>query len=263
MSSKAFDCTRTDLTIAVPNGDLFVRRWSIASAAHAPIVLLHDSLGSVEQWRDFPEALSHATRRSVIAYDRLGFGRSTQRIEPASPRFIDEEAEIYFPALRAGLALERAVLFGHSVGGGMALTIAALHPDAVAAVVSESAQAFVEGRTLEGIRAAQRAFADPAQFARLERWHGERARWVNAAWADNWLSPAFDGWSLDAVLPRVSCPVLAIHGDRDEFGSLAFPRRIAAGVAGPAELMLLDGCGHIPHRERRDEVLERVASFLM
>jgi pimeloyl-ACP methyl ester carboxylesterase len=251
-----------DQHVPVPGGELYVRRWPVDSEAVAPIVLLHDSLGSVDQWRDFPEALAQATRRTVIAYDRLGFGRSTPRLEPASPRFIDEEAEVYFPALCEGLGLDRVVLFGHSVGGGMALTIAARHPDACAAVISESAQAFVEERTREGIRAAQRAFADPAQFARLERWHGARAAWVNAAWADNWLSPAFDGWSLDAVLPRVTCPVLAIHGDRDEFGSLAFPRRIAERVSGRAERMLIEDCGHIPHRERRDEVLARVAVFL-
>jgi pimeloyl-ACP methyl ester carboxylesterase len=129
------------------------------------------------------------------------------------------------------------------------------------AVVSESAQAFVEPRTLDGIRQAQAAFADPARFVRLKRVHGDKARWVLDAWTQVWLSPAFAGWNLDEALARVRCPLLAIHGDRDEYGSPAFPRRIADGVGGPADLMILRDCGHVPHREQADAVLARVAGF--
>jgi pimeloyl-ACP methyl ester carboxylesterase len=228
----------------------------------APVLLLHDSLGSVDQWRDFPAALAEGTGRAVLAYDRLGFGQSTPRRDLPSREFISEEANEVFPVLREALDLRAFVLFGHSVGGAMALAIAASAGPACEGVVTESAQAFVEERTLAGIREARAGFQDPASFQRLVRWHGERARWVLDAWTETWLSPAFRSWNLDAVLPGVICPVLALHGDRDEFGSGAFPERIVGGVAGPARMAILEDCGHVPHRERPEEVVGRVVDFL-
>ncbi|WP_460714745.1 alpha/beta fold hydrolase [Lysobacter terrae] len=251
-----------DADIQLADGQTFVRRWHPAvTASSTPIVLLHDSLGSVEQWRDFPAQLAQRLQRTVIAYDRPGFGRSSRRDDKPNTDFIAGEARVHFPALRRALGLADFGLFGHSVGGAMAIVIAALQGEACRFVVTESAQAFVESRTLEGIRTAKALFADPAQFARLAKWHGERARWVLEAWTEVWLDPVFAAWSLDAWLPQVRCPVLAIHGDRDEYGSRAFPERIVGAVSGPAQLALLDDCGHVPHRERPDEVLDRVAAF--
>lgn len=251
-----------DSSVPVPGGSVFVRRWIAAPSERSPIVLLHDSLGSVEQWRDFPEALSLATNREVIAYDRLGFGQSTPRAQRPSVDFVTEEAARFFPSLQQALGLTRFALFGHSVGGAMALAIAASHPSACEAVITEAAQAFVEPRTISGIRAAKAEFERPEQFARLTRWHGAKARWVLDAWSEVWLSREFSAWSLDRELPGVRCPVLAIHGDRDEYGSLEFPRRITHGVGGLAELAILADCGHVPHRERREEVLQLASAFL-
>lgn len=256
-SSKA-----SDSSVAVPGGSLFVRRWGTGVSDRPPIVVLHDSLGSVEQWRDFPPALANATGTEVIAYDRLGFGKSSPRPQRPSLDFVTDEAATFFPALKGSLGLERFVLFGHSVGGAMALAIAAAEREACAAVITEAAQAFVEPRTLAGIRAASAQLGRPEQLARLTRWHGEKARWVLDAWAGVWLSPEFRSWSLEQELPRVRCPVLAIHGDLDEYGSVEFPRRITGEVGGPSELAILEGCGHVPHRERRDDVLRLSASFL-
>jgi pimeloyl-ACP methyl ester carboxylesterase len=252
----------TDSRVRVPGGSLFVRRWHTLHPAHPPIILLHDSLGSVEQWRDFPGALALAAGRDVVAYDRLGFGRSSPRAARPSFEFIEEEARSYFPAVRQVLDSAQVTLFGHSVGGAMALVIAATSPDGCDAVITESAQAFVEARTLSGIRSARGEFAEPAQFNKLTRWHGDKAQWVLDAWAEVWLSSEFSNWSLDAHLSRVRCPVLAIHGDQDEFGSVEFPRRITNGVAGPSELVILEHCGHVPHREQKDEVLRLAAGFL-
>lgn len=259
---SASEVSVTDARVAVPGGDLFVRRWEAEPAGRAPIVLLHDSLGCVDLWRDFPAALAAATSRTVFAYDRLGFGQSSPRSGSPSLNFIDEEAALHFPALADALGLDRAILFGHSVGGAMALSIAAHHPDRCKAVITESAQAFVEERTLDGIRTAKAGFADPEAFARLTRWHGERARWVLDAWTETWLAPEFRTWSLNARLGAICCPVLALHGDGDEFGSAAFPRRIADGVAGPARMEILPSCGHVPHREMTAEVLQRARDFL-
>lgn len=251
-----------DESVEVPGGSVFVRRWHPHSSQLAPIILLHDSLGSVELWRDFPAALAAATGRPLIAYDRLGFGRSAPRRARPLARFIAEEAESAFPALQRALGLRQFALLGHSVGGAMALMIAATHGAGCEAVITEAAQAWVEPRTLAGIRAAKQQFEDPAQLAKLARWHGDKAGWVLDAWTEVWLSAEFLPWSLDAHLAQVSCPVLALHGDLDEYGSVAFPRRITGGVGGRAELAILEGCGHVPHRERAQEVIDRITSFL-
>jgi pimeloyl-ACP methyl ester carboxylesterase len=251
-----------DSFVDASGGRIFVRHWSEGLSNRPPVILLHDSLGSVEQWRDFPAALAQATRRHVVAYDRLGFGKSTQRIERPSADFIREEAEKLFPALCRALGITRFILFGHSVGGAMALMIAAEQSEACGGVVTEAAQAFVEPQTLMGIRSAKAAFSNPEQFARIVRWHGDKARWVLDAWTEVWLSPQFLTWNLDGHLGKVICPVLTIHGDRDEYGSLAFPRRITSQVKGPSTMAILSGCGHIPHREKKDEVLRWVSDFL-
>ena len=251
-----------DSRVAVPGGEVFVRRWFCGDADLEPIVLLHDSLGSVEQWRDFPAALAEASARSVIAYDRLGFGKSSPRNGLPSTRFILEEAQVHFPALTQALDLKRYVLFGHSVGGGMALSIASLHPGRCKAVISESAQAFVEPRTLASIEAAKAAFSASEQLAKLDKWHGDKSRWVLDAWTQVWLSPQFRSWSLAPCLEAVRCPVLVIHGRNDEYGSEAFPRTIAMHVQGPTHLEILEDCGHVPHREKKERVLNLASTFI-
>jgi pimeloyl-ACP methyl ester carboxylesterase len=251
-----------DSWVEVPGGKVFTRRWGVASTDRAPLILMHDSLGCVELWRDFPAELARATARPVIAYDRLGFGQSEPLTTRPSVNFIREEAESVIPVLLQQLSLDRFALFGHSVGGAMALATAALHGDTCEGVITEAAQTFVEPLTVSGIRAAKQQFSHGQELARLERWHGERAAWVLDAWTGVWLSPEFAAWSLDDLLPRIQCPVLAIHGDRDDYGSVEFPRHIARRVAGPVEMAILDDCGHVPHREKSAEVLRRVASFL-
>lgn len=252
-----------EVFVTVPGGSIYVRKWTPETVTtDAPMVLLHDSLGCVELWRDFPEALALTLQRPVVAYDRLGFGKSTARSGLPSVDFIGEEAEIYFPAVRAALGIDRFSLFGHSVGGAMVIMVAAAHGAGCDLVITESAQAFVEPRTREGIIAAKELFQSPGQLNKLTRWHGDKARWVLDAWTETWLSPAFDSWSLEPYLSRVSCPVLAIHGDLDEYGSLEFPRRIAGGVQGLSRMAILEKCGHVPHREQQDRVLQLVADFM-
>ena len=254
----------TDHWIAHPSGRLFARQWQPEDAepALAPIVLLHDSLGCVELWRDFPRMLAAATRRRVVAYDRLGFGRSDARSGRPSTAFIAEEAATTWPTVRTQLGIGAFVVVGHSVGGGMAVEIAAQHAGDCTALVTMAAQAFVEDRTIAGLRVAQAQFADPAQVERLARYHGSKAAWALDAWLGRWLDPAFASWTLDAALPRVICPALVIHGDQDEYGSAAHPRRIVDGVAGVARLEMLPGGGHIPYREQPELVVGLIADFL-
>ena len=250
-----------DRYLATEYGEVFTRRWR-ANAEQVPIILLHDSLGCVELWRDFPERLAAATRRDVIAYDRLGFGRSAVHPGGWSTRFIGDEAARYFPLVCRGLGVEDFIVFGHSVGGAMAASVAAHYPGRCRALVTESAMAFVEDRTLQGIREARALFAEPGQMDRLRPYHGDKAEWVLAAWVDTWLSDAHAHWTLADSAPVIQCPLLAIHGREDEYGTAAHPQRIVELSAGSARMVLFDGCRHLPHREQPDAVIDVVATFL-
>lgn len=252
----------TEMWVATPGGRLYANQWGGPGGDLPPIVLLHDSLGCVDLWRDFPQRLAQVTGRTVIAYDRLGFGRSDAHPGQLEASFIAQEAHGGFAALIDQLGVERFIVFGHSVGGGMAVSIAAAYPDQCVALITESAQAFVEERTREGIRIAQAQFAAPDQMARLEKYHGAQAQWVLDAWVNTWLSPAFAQWCLDDVLLAVRCPVLALHGMEDEYGSTAQPERIVTLAGAPARLALLPRCGHVPHREQEAAVLDAVGTFV-
>jgi pimeloyl-ACP methyl ester carboxylesterase len=255
--------TVDELWIDSEAGRLHARRWVPAGAsARSAIVLFHDSLGSVALWRDFPEQMARTTARTVIAYDRLGFGRSDPYPGVLPPSFIGDEATTGFRAVREHLGLDRYIALGHSVGGCMAVGVAAHDPQRCVALITESAQSFVEDRTRAGIVEAQRAFAADGQIERLAKYHGDKARWVLGAWIDTWLSPAFAQWTLDAQLRRVQCPVLALHGDQDQYGSVVHPRRIAELVQGPSTARIFEGCGHVPHREIGAEVLAVLVDWL-
>jgi pimeloyl-ACP methyl ester carboxylesterase len=253
---------QTDVLLNVKGGTVFARRWKPTFAiSSTPLIFLHDSLGCVDLWRDFPAILAEQLSRPVVAYDRLGFGRSSAQEQLPSADFIREEAEELLPAVLNELGIDEFALFGHSVGGAMALLAASRAGDRCQAVVSESAQAFVENHTVAGIRAARERFQDLEQFQRIKKWHGTRARWVLDAWTEVWLSSEFESWSLKPDLPLVKCPVLIIHGAEDEFGSIRFPETICHHVGGPAEMHILSDCGHVPHRERREDVVGLIARF--
>ena len=253
-----------DRWVTHAHGRIFVRTWSdhTVESGLAPIILLHDSLGSVELWRDFPAWLAAGTGRAVIAYDRLGFGQSDARVDVLTPAFVADEADTCFAAVREQLGIERFVVFGHSVGGAMAIHCADRFADDCEALITESAQAFVEERTLDGIRAAKTQFAGAEQFGRLEKYHGNKARWVLDAWTGTWLSAQFASWSLEAVLARVSAPTLAIHGGGDEYGSTRHPELIAEWSNADVKVAILPQLHHLPHREQPETVAGLVRDFL-
>lgn len=248
--------------VELPNGLIYTKSWSPKSAKYdTPIILLHDSLGCVALWRDFPERLATHLSRPVIAYDRLGFGQSSARDAIPSPNFVAEEAESYFPTIKQQLGLEKYILLGHSVGGGMSVEIASRDSDCVA-LITEAAQAFVEDRTAAGIRDAQKMFEQPGQVDRLAKYHGDKAQWVLDAWTEVWLSDQFSTWSLEASIGNVTCPLLAIHGENDEYGTRAFPEFLTQNAGGDSRMVMLEECGHVPHREKLDEVLLYICNFL-
>jgi pimeloyl-ACP methyl ester carboxylesterase len=225
-------------------------------------VFLHDSLGCIELWRDFPERLAGAAGFDALIYDRRGYGGSSPFASaPRTVGYLEDEADVLARVIgRCGV--ERPILFGHSDGGSIALVAAARYPELVRAVVTEGAHVFVEEITLAGIRDARTALHTTSLRERLARYHGERTDAVTAAWIDTWLSPAFRDWSIEHFLPRVRCPVLVLQGAQDEYGTEAQVAAIAGGIAGPARSHLVPSVGHTPHKEAGDEVIRITAAFL-
>ncbi len=262
MGNTISTATTRDYDIQTERGKLRARRWfgePDVSQDLAPILLFHESLGCIDLWRRFPENLALATGRPVIAYDRLGFGRSDAHPGKLGAYFIPDEADTIVPLLRDQLEIDRFVACGHSVGGGMAITTAARFPNDCAALITIGAQAFAERQTLDGIRLAKTEFAKPENLGRLKKYHGDKAKWVVDAWIETWLDPAFADWNLNDAIAHVRCPVLAVHGERDEYGSKEHPQRIADG-RGTVEI--LPGVGHVPHRENEPRLLAIIARFL-
>lgn len=266
--------TEETLRIKINDAHLHARKWSAADAhgAAPSILLFHDSIGSVELWRDFPRKLAVATGMTVVAYDRLGFGRSDAFPGKLPFSFIHDEGHKVAPLVCDALGLGAIIALGHSVGGGMAIATAAALGERCLGVIAMSAQSYVEVLTLDGVREAKKSFGMPGQLERLARYHGEKAEWALSAWIDTWLDPAYASWTLDAELAEVHCPALIIHGDTDEYGTTEHARRIhervggekvgGERVGGPARLVILEKCGHIPHREQAERVMGEIGDFV-
>ncbi|KIC95927.1 alpha/beta fold hydrolase [Flavihumibacter solisilvae] len=244
------------------NGDRLYIRFVEKDQAQPTIVFLHDSLGCVALWRDFPFMLAEATNCNLLVYDRKGYGSS----DPFSPikrtnKYLEDEADT-LNSLLAQLEISSAILFGHSDGGSIALIAAAKYPERVKALVSEAAHIFVQQETLDGIEAAVKSYEETDLESRLAKYHGEKTDAIFHAWTDTWLSEAFRSWDITGFLPGVVCPALIIQGDKDEFGTLQQVEGIARRVGGRAEVVIMPGIGHTPHKEASAETAELVQRFI-
>jgi pimeloyl-ACP methyl ester carboxylesterase len=233
-----------------------------ADASGPCLVFLHEGLGCITMWRDFPRQLCGAAGCPGLVYDRLGHGRSPAAPGPRTVHYLHGHALDELPRV-----LERAipgrpyVLVGHSDGGSIALLHAAERPPLLRGVVTMAAHVLVEGKTLAGIEEAWR-LSLRGGFAGLARHHGEGADTLFRAWAKTWLSPWFASWNIEYALPSITCPLLVIQGENDEYGSEEQVARIVTGSGGPARAALLPGCGHVPHRQRAAEVVALIVDFL-
>jgi pimeloyl-ACP methyl ester carboxylesterase len=246
--------------VSIASHRIEYQRIATAAGRRPALVLLHEGLGSVSMWRDFPDALARATGCETVVASRYGYGRSDPLAAPRPVRYMHDEALIALPELLDALAIERPILVGHSDGGSIALILAGAGLRPLAGVVTLAAHVMVEDLTVASIRAAKVAYETTDLRARLARHHAD----VDSAfvgWNRIWLDPAFRGWSIEEYLPAVACPVLAIQGEDDEYGTMEQMRRIGAAVA-DAELVRLPGCGHSPHRDQPDAVLDAVAGFV-
>lgn len=228
----------------------------------APVVFLHDALGSVTLWRDLPDRLCAVLGREGIVFDRLGFGGSDPW--PATPdhRFLEVEATVRLPELLRQAGIARPVLFGHSDGGSIALLFAAAFPDATAAVVSIAAHVMIEEETLSGIGKTVAAWESTDLPDRLRRHHGEKTEAVFRAWSETWRDPGFRGFSAVEAIRPLRCPLLVLQGEEDEYATAAQVEAIAGAVSGPVRTVFLPGLGHFPHREDPDRVLLETERFL-
>ncbi|HEV8553838.1 MAG TPA: alpha/beta hydrolase [Casimicrobiaceae bacterium] len=226
-----------------------------------PIVMLHEGLGSLSLWRDFPQELADATARRLLVYSRLGHGKSDPLAGPHGVDFMHTEALEILPQLFDSLGVYNPILFGHSEGASMALIHAARAHRPVAAVIALAPHVFVERYGLDSIAAARGAFLDGELRAKLARHHDnvESAFW---GWNDIWLHADFVTWNIEALLPEIACPVLAIQGVDDEYGTMEQIDRLERGVRDTRRLELA-ACGHSPHRDQPDAVLAAVTSFLV
>lgn len=238
-------------------------RLTTPDDALAPtVVFLHEGLGSQASWRDLPERLAQRTGCGTLTYSRWGYGGSEARPTPWPLSYLHDEGRTDLPALLQHCGLTDTVLFGHSDGGSIALIAAAAFPGLTRGIITEAAHVMVEDITTDGLRAALSLFDSDEFHAAMVRLHGANADAVFGGWSTAWLSPAFRSWDIRPLLPEVTCPVLAIQGLDDEYGTEAQVDSIAALVSGPVEPWLIAGCGHTPHRDRADDVLDRAAAFI-
>jgi pimeloyl-ACP methyl ester carboxylesterase len=223
------------------------------------LVFLHEGLGSVSMWRDFPEKVVQATGCAVLVYSRYGYGGSDVLNEPRGVDYMHAEALEALPELLEKLAIRDPVLVGHSDGGSIALIYAAAR--GAKGLVVLAPHVFVEDISVQGIAEAKTAFETTDLPQKLARHHADAAKtfW---GWNNIWLHPDFREWNIEQYLPRVRCPVLAIQGFDDEYGTMAQLDAIARQVSGPVELLRLSDCRHSPHRDQPGVVLEAMARFV-
>ena len=237
--------------------------WHGPPPTSAPtLVFLHEGLGSVSLWRDFPARLAAATGWGALVYSRAGYGASDPVPLPRPVRFMHDEALQVLPAVLDAAGVRGAVLVGHSDGGSIALIHAGgVRDPRLRGLILEAPHVFCEEICVRSIEAAaERYEAGPlrASLARHHR-HVEVAFW---GWNRVWRDPAFRAWTIEEYLPAIRIPVLVIQGDADEYGTLAQVEAIEAGCGGPVRRLLLPGCGHAPHRDRPDDTLAAMTAFV-
>lgn len=232
-----------------------------AAAPGAVLVFLHEGLGCVDLWRDVPESLARLTGRRAFAYSRAGYGRSDPCPLPRPADYHEPEAFDVLPAVLDATGISEAVLIGHSDGGTIAL-LAAGRDARIRGVVTMAAHVFNEEETLKGIREARRAWDTTSLRQKLARYHGANVDAAFHGWNDTWQRPDFRHWNVEPHLPAVTCPVLAVQGADDQYGTEAQVAAIAAGVTGAAETLLIPGCGHAPHQEAPHTLFPAIARFV-
>jgi pimeloyl-ACP methyl ester carboxylesterase len=225
------------------------------------LVFLHEGLGSIRQWRDFPARVAQATGCRALVYDRYGYGQSDVLQEPRrTVQFMHDEALEALPEILAVLKVENPVLVGHSDGASISLIHAGAYP--VRGVVAMAPHVFIEPICISSIVAAAKTFETTDLPERLGKYHRD-VRKTFYGWADVWRDPQFGGWDIRGdFLPKVSCPVLGIQGQGDEYGTMAQLDDLKRRVGGPCQILKLENCGHSPFKDQPEKTLSAIANFV-
>lgn len=248
--------------LRIAGARLECRRIGPAPDQAPTIVFLHEGLGSVSTWRDFPDALAAATGCGALVYSRAGYGRSGPVPLPRPVRFMHDEAEVLRGVLRE-TRIPEPILLGHSDGASIALIAAGSgFIPGLRALVLEAPHVFAEPCGLESIARIADAYRTTDLRERLARHHGANADAAFWGWNRVWLDPDFRAWNIEDVLPGVAVPALVVQGANDEYGSWAHVESIQRRSSGPVETLLVPRCGHAPHAEHRERVLQAMARFI-
>ncbi len=232
------------------------------AAADAPVlVFLHEGLGSVALWKDFPARVVQATGVPALVYSRYGYGKSDRLVEARGVDYMHHEALEVLPELLDTLSIRKPILIGHSDGASIALIHTGARRRPVRGLALLAPHIFVEDMTVESIADAKVAFEKTNLPAKLARYHDD-AESTFRGWNDIWLHPDFRGWNIEEYLPGVSCPVLLIQGEDDQYGTSAQVKAIARQVCGPVETLMLPNCAHSPHVDQQQATVEKIAHFV-
>jgi pimeloyl-ACP methyl ester carboxylesterase len=245
------------------NGQMLYVEFQNTYENRPTIVFLHDSLGCVALWRDFPRELAGACRCNALVYDRLGYGKSAAMpTHERSVNYMEPEADTLNDLLTT-LNIGETILFGHSDGGSIALLAANKHPYRIKGIICEAAHVFVEEVTLKGIYEAIEMYGNTDLRSKLEKYHGDKADHLFKAWTKTWTRSDFRDWSIEQFLPGITCPLLFIQGDADEYGTLAQVDCTVERVRGNAEKFIIPNIGHTPHKEVPELVVQKAREFIL
>jgi pimeloyl-ACP methyl ester carboxylesterase len=231
-----------------------------AERGRPTIVMLHEGLGSVALWKDFPDRVAARTGCGVFVYSRYGHGGSDRLAEKRAVDYMHHEGEIVLPLLLAEAGIERPILLGHSDGGSIALIHAAKYPESALGLILEAPHVFVEDLSVKSIAEAKTAYETTDLPRKLGRYH-EHVDDTFWGWNDIWLDPRFRSWNIESCLDSIRCPVLVIQGEDDEYGTTRQIEAIQARIPS-TQVLLLPGCRHSPHRDQPQATLDRVAEFV-
>lgn len=222
--------------------------------------MLHEGLGSVAMWKDFPERVAKATGCGVLVYSRYGHGKSGRLAEKRPVDFMHDEAKVVLPEILAQHDIQRPILLGHSDGASIALIYAGTWPERARGLILEAPHVFVEEFGLRSTRAIRKLYESSDLPKKLSRYH-DHVDEMFRGWNDIWLDPQFRDWNIEEYLGAITCPTLVIQGENDEYGTVAHVEAIQRQVSG-AQALILPDCGHSPHRDQRELILAAIAKFV-
>jgi Predicted hydrolases or acyltransferases (alpha/beta hydrolase superfamily) len=231
------------------------------SSNASTLVFLHEGLGSLSMWRDYPAAVADVLGCRALVYSRAGYGKSDHATFPRSLRFMHDEALIVLPEVLKHFEIQQPFLIGHSDGGSIALIYTGSNPSAVRGVVVEAPHVFTEELTVSSIAAALQQFQKGDFKQRLARHHSDVDH-TFLSWSDVWLRPEFRSWNIEEFLPGMRCPLLVIQGKDDKYGTMQQVKAIQEKCGSSVETLWLPHCGHSPHRDQPEATLSATVRFI-